>query len=287
MRLVLTLLTLLLCIDMIIGIGGTAITHSKTPSGGTPSGYDPDAQTYINAVEAADGQTLETSVKDAINAFVVGCKSDGIWSAIKAACIMAGARTLLGALKPLVGTAPTNNNFVSGDYDRKTGLVGDASTKYLDSNRNNNADPQDDCHRAIYVTENTIVASVIGHMGSGVTEAGRSNIGHASSDGTGVFFRANNSTSYFIGSDDRSGTQIWGVSRSAGASYTVRYKQTNYTASIASETPQDANIKIFWRGSGNYSPSRLSFYSIGEALDLALLDSRVSTLMTAIGAAIP
>jgi hypothetical protein len=33
--------------------------------------------------------------------------------------------------------------------------------------------------------------------------------------------------------------------------------------------------------------ARLSFYSIGESLDLALLDNRVSTLMTDIGAAIP
>jgi hypothetical protein len=36
-----------------------------------------------------------------------------------------------------------------------------------------------------------------------------------------------------------------------------------------------------------FSASRLGFYSIGESLDLALLDSRVSTLYTAIGAAIP
>jgi hypothetical protein len=35
-----------------------------------------------------------------------------------------------------------------------------------------------------------------------------------------------------------------------------------------------------------FSASRLGFYSIGESLDLALLDSRVSTLYTAIGAAL-
>jgi hypothetical protein len=104
--------------------------------------FDADAQTYITAVETADGQALETATRYAINNFVIGCKQDGIWSAIKASCILAGARTLSGALVPLVGTAPTNFNFVSGDYNRKTGLVGDKSTKYLDSNRNNNADPQ-------------------------------------------------------------------------------------------------------------------------------------------------
>jgi hypothetical protein len=57
-------------------------------------------------------------------------------TAIKASCILAGARTLAGALVPLAGAAPTNvGPFVSGDYNRKTGLVGDGSTKYLNSNR--------------------------------------------------------------------------------------------------------------------------------------------------------
>jgi hypothetical protein len=74
---------------------------------------DPDAGAYIAAVEAADGQLLEFGVGKAINDFVVGCKQDKIWDAIKASCILAGARTLTGALTPLVGTAPTNFNFVS------------------------------------------------------------------------------------------------------------------------------------------------------------------------------
>ena len=111
------------------GYGGAAVS-------------DPDAMAYLRAVEDADNQALEQGVQQAVNQFVIGCKSDGIWSAIKASCILAGARTLNGALVPLVGIAPTNFNFVAGDYNRKTGLVGDGSTKYLDSNRNNNADPQ-------------------------------------------------------------------------------------------------------------------------------------------------
>ena len=72
---------------------------------------DSDAAAYITAVETADGQALEEKVKIAIDNFVLGCKADGIWSAIKASCILAGARTTNGALVPLVGTAPTLNNF--------------------------------------------------------------------------------------------------------------------------------------------------------------------------------
>jgi hypothetical protein len=96
--------------------------------------YDTDAQAYINAVEAADTAAgvsggLEAATKDAINAFVVGCKADGIWTAIKASCILAGARTLAGALVPLVGAAPTRFGTEGGwTYDRKTGLKGSGSS---------------------------------------------------------------------------------------------------------------------------------------------------------------
>jgi hypothetical protein len=83
---------------------------------------------------------------------VIGCKQDGIWTAIKASCILAGARTLTGALVPLAGTAPTNFNFVDADYNRKTGLVGNGSNKYLNSNRAGNADPQNSFHHAVYGT---------------------------------------------------------------------------------------------------------------------------------------
>jgi hypothetical protein len=36
-----------------------------------------------------------------------------------------------------------------------------------------------------------------------------------------------------------------------------------------------------------YLQGRLAFYSIGESLDLALLDARVTDLINAFGAAIP
>jgi hypothetical protein len=73
--------------------------------------FDADAAAYLRAVEAADGQALETPVKRAVDDFFKGCKADGTFSALKAACLLCGARTLAGALVPLVGTAPTNNNF--------------------------------------------------------------------------------------------------------------------------------------------------------------------------------
>jgi hypothetical protein len=249
--------------------------------------YDTDAQAYITAVEAADGQALETGVKDAINAFVVGCKADGIWTAIKACCILAGARTLAGALVPLVGTAPTNYNFASGDYNRETGLVGNGSSKYLDSNRNNNVDPQNSKHLALYVhTAGTPSNSTqVYATNLFVTSQGLTSLGIFSS---AQFTRNNCNDATTIGSSTATG--FCGTSRSQSASYVHRLSGADNTVTQASTTRASGNIFIYRDPNTTdpfYTNARISFYSIGESLTLSLLDSRVSTLLTAYAAAIP
>lgn len=255
------------------------------------SALDPDAAAYIAAVETADGQTLEAAVKTAINDFVVGCKADGIWSAIKASCILAGARTLNGALTPLVGTGPTNFNFVSGDYDRKTGLVGNAITKYLDSNRNNNADPQDNNHNSLYVTAAPTAGSpspsIRFFMGSDPGPITGANNFLQNTDGN-LYVR--NRSSAYNSTTSAFTLGFKGFSRSNSANYTLRNNSTTTVITRVSEVPSSSTIYVFDRGPtppNNPSDARMSFYSIGEALDLTQLETRVSSLMTAIGAAIP
>ena len=65
---------------------------------------DPDATAYLQAVEAADGQTLEIGIAQAVNDFVVGCKADGTWSAIKASCILAGGRVAIIAIQIVISS---------------------------------------------------------------------------------------------------------------------------------------------------------------------------------------
>jgi hypothetical protein len=243
---------------------------------------EPEAVSYVAAVEAADGQELEFGVARAINDFVVGCKQDKIWDAIKASCILAGARTLSGALVPLVGTAPTNFNFVSGDYDRETGLVGDGSTKYLDSNRNNNADPQNNFHAAVYSNTGTLNTTVYLGAGPNTTEFGATNFGYAG----GVFARTRNDAGSPLLAT--AATALVGVSRSSSPEYTLRANSISQVVTVTSQTPYNGNLMIFSTTSANFATdARLAFYSIGESLDLAALDTRVSNLITAIGAAIP
>lgn len=254
--------------------------------------YDPDAQSYITAVEAADGQSLETAVKDAINTFVVGCKADGIWAAIKACCIMNDARTLAGALVPLVGTAPTNFNFVAGDYDRGTGLVGDGSTKYLDSNRNNNADPQDSFHGSAYVSTAQTGVNGLAIMGAVSTTPSVNRALQLSID-NGRDIAANRSSGSLSSTRpvNSFATGFLGTSRDSSLDYDFRFTNTTLTNAEVSLAPPSLSIYVLAQNVNNTvsapSNARLAFYSIGESLDLALLDARVTALVNAIGAAIP
>lgn len=253
----------------------------KITPGWSPA--DADAAAYITAVETADAQALENGVKVAIDNFVLGCKADGIWSAIKASCILAGARTLAGALVPLVGTAPTNVSFVAGDYNRKTGLAGNGSTKYLNSNRNNNADPQNNFHVSVYPTSTPNNSSCL--------------IGSSSANGRSLLFRNSVGSLTVSNRDDTNGlavnvtswsNSLFGTSRSNSASHMLRKESSSSTLTIVSQTPLNSDISIFaLTGPGNYTNARLAFYSIGESLDLALLDTRVTTLVNAFAAAIP
>ena len=246
---------------------------------------DADATAYISAIETADGQSLEPAVKTAINNFVAGCKSDGIWSAIKASCILAGARTLSGALVPLVGAAPTSINFVSGDYNRKTGLVGNTTTKYLNSNRAADAEPQNNASLAIWVSTPATAPNLyyLGALRTTPTPAVYSQIS------TNVGFAIRNTA--IAPNSNRTGTGLAGVSRTASNSYNWRWAGATGTSTSASTGTYNGNIFVYGGNLNgaiaNRSNGRLAFYSIGESLTLAFLNARVSTLITAISAAIP
>jgi hypothetical protein len=243
---------------------------------------DPDAARYIRDVQAADGAGLEGGVKRAINKFVIGCKRDGTWDAIKSSCILAGARTLSGALIPLKGTAPTNFNFVSGDYDRKTGLKGNGNTKYLNSNRDNTDDPRNNRHLAVFQTEDNTYNAVRTAIGSTVAS------GASRLDTTNTQRRVNLSSSSLITNLPFAfQAGLWGASRNSGADVEWRYGGSTTLAALTSVAPLAGIITVFSVNTpSNFTNGRLAFYSIGESLDLAKLDTRISALITALGVAI-
>jgi hypothetical protein len=219
---------------------------------------------------------------DAFDAFIKGCKEDGNWNAIKTGCVMAGWNGLTGALTPLKDGAPTNFNFVSSDYNRETGLLGNGTTKYLDSNRNNNADPQDNFSLSVYTTVagDTVISG--NSMGAGGTV-----INGAASLGATTGSSRNRSTAIFSPADTGF-VGFHGTSRNDSASYNYRRLQSSQVVTQGSQTPFNGNVFVFANtGPSALSNVRLSFYHIGESVDLAKLDSRVTTLMSNIATAIP
>jgi hypothetical protein len=246
---------------------------------------DPDALAYFSRITAA-GSSITDGNKLAVDAFIKGCKTDGIWSAIKASCLLAGPDTLAGALVPLVGTAPTNAGFLDADYNKTTGLIGNGSSKRLDSNRANDADPIDNNHNAAYMSSgvpNNTSAAVMGN-------------GDATITGTNSILRLNgNVVVRSRGSSVNSTNALMPnattgfIGHTRGPSVVIpnayyRFSGLDRSISYAASTPFNENISIFSRGSAsrNFYTGRLAFYSIGESLNLSLLDARLVTYMSSL-----
>lgn len=237
--------------------------------------FDIDALAYINSVEQADMQSLEQNVKLAINDFVIGCKKDNIWDAIKSSCILAGARTLQGALVPLKGVSPTNVDFVSSDYSRVNGLQGDGITKVLNSNINGGSLIENDVSVGVWVSLS----------GSGAF-LGQSNGGDRGVINfvSGIYSYACRLQNSINDTVSVSGPLLIGLkamNRSSYSEYVVRSNSIDTSVIRESNGKYFANIQVFGRNAGLRYNGRLSFYFIGNSLNLSLLDSRITNLINA------
>ena len=237
--------------------------------------HDSDALAYFSRIEAA-GSSINRTNRAAVIAFIRGCKADGIWSAIKASCLLAGPDTLAGALVPLVGAAPTNvGPFVDADYDRLSGLTSDSDTKYLKTNRFGNTDPLNNQSFSVYHP------SIIGPYNQTIG-AGRA-IDASSIASSYSYSQSNNidlgwTTSIGLRGINRSSSENY-QRRSGGVTGVVtrtsKGRTTNEFFVFASSNGTAVNNSVTTR-------TPISFYHIGEALDLALLDARVSTYMSSL-----
>jgi hypothetical protein len=285
-------------------VGGGSIIEAKDED--SIAIYSAYVQDYINKVLAADfaagnGLGLERGVTDAYSVAIEAMVAagmltvtsgviDGVASVIKSTCFMLGARTLAGALVPVAGTAPTNVNFVAGDYDRKLG-IGDPvnATKYLNLNRNNTADPQDSQSASYLMSSGTT-----GTMGMLPVSGGQLLIlvSPTSTAATAPFRcrsgAASTGTRSTVGA-----TGYLGVSRGAVNDFYSRVNTANEVITSASQSAGAGNIFLFARNNvsagtvDNYANMRCYFYHIGISMNLGPLQSIVTTLASSIATAIP
>ena len=252
-------------------------------SGFTPT--DADARAYVAAVRAADGQTLEDAVARAIDAFVVGCKADSTWAALSHCCLLAGPRTIAGCCVALRGTSATSNAFLAADYNRETGLKGStANTKFLNTNVNNNTFTQDNFHMSIWVSEPDTTGTYY-HMGVGGGGAGSSEIAMIG----GVSQFRNQAASIFGTTRSDQTTGLWGSARNNSSAFDTRTGANTDAGTRTSATPAAGNINVFRTSTFGtlFSPYRLAWYSMGTAVDLSLLQTRLATYLSDIAEAIP
>jgi hypothetical protein len=281
-------------------------------SGGSRLLYPSYVQDYLDRVTAADvtagnTQGLERGVTDGFNICLQGMVADGSLgvssnvlaqaaSTVKAGCLMAGARTLSGALTPIAADmpAPTNYNFVSGDYDRKTGLVGDGLSKYLNTNYKISQ----------YTTGENL------HLGL----FGTSNLNSGRPMGV---FRAGIYTRHYLPCDDYINGAGWGSPTAANILGSGHYIATRVTGQTPARyingsfdvnldtdnsTPSDHPVGVFCAlGSATgasaettetfgFSSARIAFYHIGDGLtasQVSALNGRRADLFTAFAAVIP
>jgi hypothetical protein len=237
--------------------------------------FDPDAADYFARIVSA-GSSISAANKTAVDAFVKGCKTDGIWSAIKACCLLAGPDDLTGALVPLVGPVPTNvsGNFVAADYNRTTGLIGDGATKAISANINHNSTEQNNKHLSVVLHTRGTVGSYIGVNGNG-----GSNISYFNS--SSYIHRVTSNVTNTINHSNSVG--FVGLSRNNASNYQIRVNNNTTTQSRTSDGNISATIGVFRHvGATNFTNAGIKFYSFGESLDLALLDARISTYMASI-----
>jgi hypothetical protein len=240
---------------------------------------------WIAAVEAADGQQLEDS---ALEPMVTLAN----WRIpLGGVCLpMCGARTLAGALVPMVGPAPTGVNLVPGDYSRVNGIAGDGTTKSVNTGYNHNASGQNSFHGFVNASANPGGAGY--YFGAGATEAGATQVGRFTSSANWVT-RCQVSTSIGVISFSVTELGLIGVIRETSLGYRLRVGAGSENLVVPSQAPLNNNLIVFARGTAavaaNHIAATLNFYSFGAGISTTIESefvTRVGTFTAAIAAAL-
>lgn len=244
------------------------------------------------------GGTVADATYNAVAAFVQSASDAGYWAKINRMNLMCGNQ-LAAALVPLkVGggaavDAPTN--FVSGDYTEATGLLGNGSSKYLDTGLNpSTALTANNTHLAVY---NRSSATASGNYTMGAyTGGGAAFIGLAApnSAGTGQAFQYDATAGGLLPAPSPLSTPYGMVvgSRTSSTYHAIYRNGAGLTSAVAAASGSLPNSSIFVfaaKGDGlptGHVPAQLAGYSIGAGLtpgEVFLYYQHMQTFQTAMG----
>jgi hypothetical protein len=230
-------------------------------TGGGPT-YDPDAQDYFDRVATA-GCVIADDAKTVVNNFVLALKAgDNYWSIIDHLNIFGACGSLVGAAVPLKGSVNAQFfNIVAGDYNRKTGIKGNASNKYINTGRLITQQAQNDAHYACHLTEaptgNTSYFGAGGTTGGAVSYSGGGTSQHSVRlhyGNTAAIGPTGNFTGSFI------------ISRATTPAYVVRANSTNYSGSSGTVTQNPRQIFCLARGNSTSNDTTPTAYTNARIL---------------------
>lgn len=240
--------------------------------------YSREAYDYFGRLDDVDARIQRF---DRANAYVIDASKDAgspYWDTMGTFTTLC-AKGYAGLTIPLrdgmdVGTGV---NLSSGNYNAVTGYVGDGSTMYIDSGRNNNADGQNDASRGVWIS--TPNSSTFLYLGAGATDAGTD----------GILTNATRSRSTSASAHTAPTAGFAGISRAASTGYDYRKSGATTAITQASQTPFDGNIFIGARNESGTPAGqldgRLAVYHIGPAITLATMDTILTEFMARVAAA--
>lgn len=268
---------------------------------------DADALDYFSRAEGLGGsfdQSLISGtytaeyVKDAITAFVAGCKTDSIWTKLTEVYLLGGVSYagLMAKLKYDSVATLTNNNFVSGAYiaaGSNLGVIGDANTRTLSTGFDSLGSV--DQSLSAYVTAAASLTNSQIYIGSYGTASAGHFLGQVNSGNQEAYQSSSNAdaTSYAGTTVARRNGFLTGSCRTTTDREMYRNgASTNQNTSSFAAPLGPHPLSIF--GGYNYvalthgliTNARISFAHIGTGLtsaEVLLLSNRVNTLMTALG----
>jgi hypothetical protein len=185
-------------------------------------------------------------------------------------------------------TVPTNNNFIDADLNQLTGLKGDASSKYIDTNVADNINGSTNISTGIYVTEGSELEfdAYFGSSESGTGE-NKTLLSNNYATSIRVFSDVGDNTPSAL--DAPTGL----ISSSRGISASVDYRADGISGTITrtGETPQGGDMYFF--ATNNSGPAlrhtdiraaAMHFSTAMSSAELATLEGLQETLITEIAA---
>jgi hypothetical protein len=251
------------------------------------SGFEPETNVYLARIVAA-GSSISSSNLGAVNTLFLALKTQSIWTLISELYLFAGVDNLTGCLVKAKGSGSlSNTSFAGGDHNRTTGLLGNGSSKYLNTGLANNA---------LSGTSNHIFVEGSGFETSGDRiPAGAFNGGPAASllaldfYSAGISSRAYRSASAAISAVPRITTGLitsgsFCGTRTSASSASIYQNGSLANNNTSSVSPAFSTRPIFVfalnniGSPGGYTAARLRAVSIGSGLS----DAQASSLNAAI-----